>query len=150
MATPIWINYRESTHGVNSGGYQDVSNRPSRTIWNNFCLQHNKDGTHKDDMVDADVLQMETGTYTGDGNDDRTITLTNTGLAVHFVRIFSEAYTHTWFATSDMAGYAIKTEGYAGINRIQSMGTGEFEIGSDPEVNNSGTKFYYIVYGAQT
>ena len=151
MANPIWITYRESTHGVNSNGYADVSNRPARTIWANFCVEHDKAGTHKSDMTtDPLIWQMEAGTYAGDGTDNRQISLTNTNLDVKFVRIFSASYDYTWFAFANFPyDTAICTEGHSAADTIQTMGVGFFEIGSDNEVNENGVTFYYIVYGEQ-
>lgn len=158
MSNPLWIGYKERTHGVNSNGYTDISNRPNRTIWSNFCTEHNKDGTHKEDLLDAPALntvwEMEVYTYQGNGADDRTITLQDTSIDVRFVRIFSADYAYTWFAFdtihADYAGYSLSTQGYSAGNRIQAMGVGNFQIGSADEVNHNGTTFFYIVYGVQT
>jgi len=47
-AEPDWINYDERVVGENSPlGYTDVVNRPAKTIWTNFIVGHNTDGTHK-------------------------------------------------------------------------------------------------------
>lgn len=152
MAVPLWINYRESTHGVNSNGFSDISNRPSRTIWANFCTEHNKDGTHKADMIDTSSGLIEVGEYTGNETDDRTISLTNTDLYVIAVRIFDIRAGHSWFATKSMVAtydFAFSTEGYLAQDHIQDMGAGYFEIGASTDINETGVEYTYIAYGEQ-
>lgn len=154
MANPLWINWKESTHGVNGDGYPDVSNRPARAIWANLTAQHNKDGTHKSAMADADLSVMESYTYTGDGTDNRTISLQNANLEVHFLRIFSDDKAYTFFTDTNLidGGFVpltMSTEGYAFSNYIQALGTGDFQVGSADQVNKNAETFYYIAYGQE-
>lgn len=46
-ATPSWIQYNERVVGENSPLYDDVVNRPMKTIWANFTSQHTTEGEHK-------------------------------------------------------------------------------------------------------
>lgn len=46
-AAPEWIQYDERVVGENSPYYEDVVNRPMKTIWANFTSQHTDIGAHK-------------------------------------------------------------------------------------------------------
>lgn len=151
MSNPLYITLKESTHGVNSGGHPDVSNRPCRTIWSNFTAQHNKDGTHFSGLTTGAGV-MEQGTYTGTGA-ALTVTLTNTALSIEFIRVFSAATAFTWWTTAEISlaltGVSISTQGVSGTNQIVAVTTGSFDLGTSTEVNDTGITYYYIVYGVE-
>lgn len=148
MSNPLWIDKREPTHGVNSDGYADVSNRPCRTIWSNFTAQHNKDGTHKADLT-ADLSKMEQGTYTGNGTDPRTLTLTDTTLIPVVVFIFSADCAFTFWATPELlvTGDSLSTQGYISTAWIDSVATGAIILHAADQTNKTGIVYNYIVYG---
>jgi hypothetical protein len=147
MSTPAWILYKEPTHGVNGDGYVDVFNRPSRTIWNNFLMQHDKDGDHKSDLSTG-MWRIEEYFYTGNSTNLRAISLINASLNIKFLRIFSASATHTIFISENMPeGIALKTDGAVSLDWIKSVGTGTFTISDNADVNLTGITYYYVAYG---
>jgi len=74
-AEPDWINYDERVVGENSPLYDDVVNRPGKTIWANFLIGHNTDGTHKpiDELASPytlDTLQFRNNSGVFEMSDD--------------------------------------------------------------------------------
>lgn len=99
----------------------------------------------------AGAFNFEVGVYSGDGTDNRNIS-TSASFAIDSLLIKCNAAEHTYMRTSSIAGDlsdAIGAGGGLGANRIQSLGTGTFQIGSSTGVNTSGTNnCFYVAWGA--
>lgn len=149
MATPRWAQYWERYDAENHpDGNEDVYNRANKDIYATLGVGHNDDGTHKL----QGVLLFEQGTYTGDGNDDRDIALTNTDLQIMFI-IISRADTEApVFASSSMDTDKTKQVGTNAFaaDMIQAIDTaGEFTIGADAAVNANGIAYHYAAWGVK-
>ena len=95
------------------------------------------------------ALRVATGTYTGDGNDSRNITV-SPSFAIKAVIIKKDNSTGAVMSISGMGDLArdlsVISEALA-ANKIQSMGTGTFQIGSDTAVNATSNPYYWIALG---
>ena len=103
---------------------------------------------------------IETGTYTGDGTEDQTITLTDTEMVTMAIWIWVEVAdtqtTATWSSSDDFCDndadglfYEVR-DGDVNDNRLLSMGTGNFHVdddGANLHPNTDGTTYHYIVFG---
>lgn len=90
-------------------------------------------------------MQIYTGTYVGDGNDDRGIT--GVGFQPDFVVISNENATHCAARFPDHAGdlsISFTSGAAAAVNRIQSLDADGFTVGTDAIVNNNGTDYYFL------
>lgn len=92
------------------------------------------------------AVQIASGTYLGDGNDDRVIDI---GFQPSFVFIISENYPGypIWRTSQFDAGESQEisnTSGIATTNLIQAFPSNGFEIGDDDKVNNNGYENYYL------
>ena len=105
---------------------------------------------------------IETGTYTGDGTTDQTITLTDTALVIKYIRIIrsgadgqtSSAYTSTDNLNDNDADGLMLRERAADFtildNGILSIGTGNFHVddgGNDGHPNTNSVPYEYMVIG---
>lgn len=158
--TPDWVDYRNDLcYGdSDSNGAVDTFNRPNKTIWGNMTSftgaenfgagtgEHIKTGAHMDDLDDA-LWNTESITYTGDGTDDRDISLSGS-IDIKFIRIWDGAVAYTFFRSEDMAGDTTRITSLGSgfvADYIQSVGTGTFQVGTTLNVN---LRVYYgIVYG---
>lgn len=149
--------YPQSTDAVIGGNdlvYDNTWDNVNQDIQEAFAVEHDPStGEHTAfDYSDGGLLVTETGTFTGDGNDDRTITLTNTNLKILFLRIWNSTQTVTVVRTTawdtDEARPLLYTTSIA--NTIQALGTGSFEVGSSDYVNKNGDTIYYTAYGIST
>lgn len=143
--------YTEKAYGHNSTtGNTDNFNKLAKYLWGLFEMEHEpSDGSHQAALT-AENWVVEEGTYTGNGVDDRNISLSDAGLDIKFIRIWSEGVAYTFFRSEDMAGDAtLDTSGIVGFaaNHIQSVGTGTFQVGDSANVNDNGVDFYYVAYG---
>ncbi len=89
-------------------------------------------------------------TWTGNGSDPQTISLPRKGIVKAVILVGDAAtYGRTYWATSDMAGYAAYA-GAAGVldsGVIANMGDGTFQV-SGNYANKSGVVYYAIVFFA--
>ncbi|RYZ53525.1 MAG: hypothetical protein EOP49_07180, partial [Sphingobacteriales bacterium] len=85
-----------------------------------------------------------TGSYTGNGIDNRDIT--GLGFAPDWVMVIGvNLVDGAIFRTSVMpADYSTNFGSTNGANMIQSFGTGSFQIGTHASVNTTGVQYYYI------
>lgn len=95
---------------------------------------------------------VDTGSYTGNGSDDRAIT--GIGFQPEFVMLKG--------ANNDVADFKMTADGAAvdttqlfgassnGTNRIQSLDSDGFTVGTDAEVNTNTTLYYYAAVNAIT
>ena len=96
------------------------------------------------------ALRVAHGTYTGDGNDDRNITV-SPSFVIKFV-IIKHAQ-NDGDAVISISGMGDQTRelndatASLSTDRIQSMGTGTFQVGSDLDVNGDGGTYYYFCLG---
>jgi hypothetical protein len=146
--TPNWCEYYE-LRDANShpSGNSDVYNRPNRTIWDNFCAEHEKNGDHNDDVESSD---FEEGTYVGNSVDDRDISLTDSSIDISFMRVFSSQVANNYWKSSDMAGDTTKSSaaGVFAADMIQDISTtGQFQVGTNAATNQNAVTYYYVVYG---
>jgi fibro-slime domain-containing protein len=93
--------------------------------------------------------RMLTGTYTGDGKDNRAIT--GLGFKPDFVLIKGNAEEPAVCRTSTMALDRSKQLVEAAsifTNRIQTLDADGFTLGSDRDVNDSGKSYYWVAFQA--
>jgi len=88
------------------------------------------------------------GSYTGDGNDNRSIS--GLGFQPDYVIIMSAGSKHTTFRTSAMVG-DLSSGGYGSqdgsqANRIQVLESNGFQVGTDQQVNQSGVTYHYAAW----
>ena len=119
----------------------------------------------RDNMSDLQTnkLVIETGSYTGDGTTDQTVSLTNTSLAVKYLIIHvvggdggnvASWWTHESIVDLLVGGYSLYQIGgtFQGKNnQIIALGTGEFHVddaGTDSHPNTNSTTYYYIAIGS--
>jgi hypothetical protein len=93
------------------------------------------------------VARITTGSYTGNGTDNRDIT--GVGFTPKYVHIQRATTDAGYFSFSSMpADTSFTFTGTAGVaNAIQAFNSDGFQIGSSTPVNNSGSTFYYMCIG---
>lgn len=110
----------------------------------------------KVDTEIAKVVELVTGTYVGDGNDDRTITIgfSDTSRTPKLVIIRSkEAATNRKIQfrcdedDADHSWWSWEHTYNEGTNHIQSFAANGFVIGTDAEVNLNTTTFMFMAWG---
>ena len=92
-------------------------------------------------------MQFATGSYTGDGNDDRWINAP--AFQPDLVIVKADAATWAVFRTSTMAAgdsayFTQWTENF--VNSIQAFGANGFQVGTDSMVNTNGVVYYYAAF----
>lgn len=89
-------------------------------------------------------MQVATGSYTGNGSDDRAIT--GVGFQPDFVWIRPNASEATVWRTSTMGAdsTALITSAANVANAIQAFTSDGFQIGTAANVNTNGTAYYYL------
>lgn len=128
-SAPTWVEDGD-TLDANVAG-TGVLNQVAKHIEDMFLDEHNDDGTHKTFPFD---FSIETGVFTPNGNDDRDITLDeNIDIKAIWTSIYSPTYYSYWrhHKVESLAGDAsFRTQNTGTMtNRIQSIGTGEFQVG---------------------
>lgn len=124
-----------------------------------------KNTYEQDNFTDIEerISNIETGTYSGDGSLDQTITLTDTNLIIDYVRIWVRAVNQgdniaTVESTAEImddnvAGGAIYLNENVNdfwINAIIALGTGEFHVddsGTNSHPNADTSDYNYMVIG---
>jgi hypothetical protein len=158
MSTPNWVDYRtDRCYGDSDpDGNTDTFNRAVKEIWGNFTAydtapaggtgEHDRDGDHMSDLSTG-LWSQEEGTYTGNGADDRNISLADSGLDIKFIRVWDAAVINTFLRSEDMAGDATLDYGTGFVaDYIQSVATtGQFQVGTTLNVNLR--EYYYIING---
>ena len=94
-------------------------------------------------------MLMNTGTYTGDGLDGKTIT--GIGFTPDVVFVKGNSATGPVVSTSSMtAGNSkmLETSGSFTTNLIKSLDSGGFTIGTDGAVNTTGVTYYWVAFKA--
>jgi hypothetical protein len=89
-------------------------------------------------------MRITTGTYTGDGVDNRWIVV---GFEPDLVIVKPDLSQEATYRTSDMAvDESYKPYRFAGAttNRIQDFDATRFQIGTDLEVNQNGSTYYWV------
>ena len=155
MSTPEWIHYKtDPCYGASDpNGNADVYNRANKDLWSNFSAynsgtgEHDRDGDHMSDLV-TNLWVVEEGTFTGNGADDRNISLSDSGLDIKFIRVWGVSIQYTFLCSEDMG--ADETKGTSNtafsVDYIQDVSTtGQFQVGTALNVNL--TVFYYVCYG---
>jgi len=97
----------------------------------------------------ATGLKLVTGTYTGDGNDDRDIT--TTGVNPDLVWLQRNGSNYCVWKSDQHAGEA--TSYFAGVadlasDGIQSLGTAKFQVGANAAVNNNTETYFWAAFEA--
>ena len=103
-------------------------------------------------LIDTTGLKIESGTYTGDGSNPRTIQLTNTELDIDFIVVGDDTGTNTMaMSFTGMNPKAlIWLDGAAPTSNstaISSIGVGEFAVNDATYTNANLSTYYYIVFG---
>jgi hypothetical protein len=148
---PTWITSSTSnlmigdgTGTVSSG---NIGNNIESAINTLFGVAHNiTTGIHTTNPYAA-YGKIEPGSYGGDNTDDRDITLTNTALDVKYVVIIPYSVAAAYSRSESMAGDNTKQEksGAFQVDRIQSLGTGTFQVGNT--LNQTGETYHWIAIG---
>lgn len=158
MATPQTTHYKNDlVYGHNDAdGNTDTWNRFCKVVWGNFTNydteygsgtgEHDADGDHMADLL-ALFWKCEPITWTGNGADDRDISLSDGDLDVKFIKVWEAATAGTWWKSEDMAGDTtfdsptiISTADF-----VQSVGTGTIQVGVSLNVNLR--DYYAVAYG---
>lgn len=156
MATPETTHYKNDRCYGHNDDNTDTFNRFCKYVWGNFTNydteygegtgEHDADGDHMSDLL-ALFWKCEPITWTGNGGDDRDISLSDGDLDVKFVQVWEASTAGSWFKSEDMAGdTTFDTPNLASAaDYIQSVGTGTIQVGTSLNV---GSRVYYaIVYG---
>jgi len=102
-------------------------------------------------IAEAATFQMQTGSYVGDGTDDRTIT----GLGFQPELLILKDNTNVGnngsiFKTASMAAelslVIAETDGNLTTNHIQSLDTDGFTVGNDNDVNSANVMYWYVAF----
>ena len=157
MATPETTYYKLQRYGHNdSDGNTDTWNRFCKYVWGNFTNynteygagtgEHDADGDHMADLL-ALFWKSESITWTGNGADDRDISLSDGDLDVKFIRAWEASTSGSWFRSEDMVGdVTFHTDLVNELaDYIQSVGTGTIQVGTN--LNVSSRIYYAEVYG---
>lgn len=92
---------------------------------------------------------IESDTYTGDGNDNRTITLDGTAFTPQVVWMIGAVSSRPWIAQFYITGdSSFQWDGgnWLVTNRIQSRASGSFEIGSHSTINTDTEAFHFLAF----
>lgn len=99
------------------------------------------------------AFRFEVGVFSGDGTDNRNIS-TAASFAIDALLIKCNAAQQSSMRTSSIPGDLTDSIGVGGgltANRIQSLGTGTFQVGTSSTVNVSGTdNCFYVAWGADS
>jgi len=150
LGEPRYIQYTELRDGENEpNGRPDVFNRPAKDWYTSYTVEHDyATGAH----ASTGCMVIEEGTYTGNGVDNRNISLTNSSLDIIFILIWRDGTTAPVLRSTDMAGDNSKIAQVNAFqaNMIQSIATtGQFQVGTDNAVNQNTIDYYYIVGGTE-
>lgn len=97
------------------------------------------------EQVIGKALQIKTGTYTGDGTDDRGIT--GVGFQPVFVVIYQHSDDPVVLKADCDTTYAKRTGAGYVKNYIQSLDADGFTVGSANDVNQNGQTYTYVAFG---
>lgn len=100
-------------------------------------------------MASTGHMLMNSGSYTGNGTDNTAIT--GIGFQPDVVYVKGNTTQAAVVRTSTMsAGYSknLKSGGSYATNRIKSLDSGGFTIGTDATVNSSGVTYYWVAFKA--
>jgi hypothetical protein len=147
LGTPQYIKYTERRDAESHpDGNEDVFNRPAKDFFTSFTVHHDyATGAH----ASTGCLVFEVGSYTGNGADNRNISLKNASLDIDFIFISRADGQYPVFYSTDMSAdntKELETSAFQS-NQIQSVGTGTFQAGSDATVNESSIEYSYLVLG---
>jgi hypothetical protein len=151
LGEPRWAQYDEYRDAESQpDGREDVFNRAPKDFFTSLTVAHDySTGAH----AETGCMEFETGSYSGDSNDNRNIALTNTGLTIVFILIWRDDTETPVVRTADMTGDNTKQAGTAAFqtDMIQSIATtGQFQVGTDAAVNATGVTYRYFVMGEIT
>jgi len=93
--------------------------------------------------------EMITGSYTGDGIDDRDIDVgvdLSTKTFIHIMIKGDVGGASAEYVTGVAIGSSIRSYGDVIVNAIQDINSTGFEIGTVGEVNTNTETYYYVVY----
>lgn len=104
-------------------------------------------------LIDTPGLKIESGSYTGDGSNPRTISLINQDLLPVFVLVGDTTGTKTIAMTFE--GFCptslIWIDGAAPTSNstsITSLDNGSFTVNNGTYTNATSSTYYYVVYGS--
>lgn len=97
-------------------------------------------------VADNGVGDFDTVTWAGNDVDGRAVSC---GADPDFVLVQGESNEATWTTSANSADDSMFFDGTASAaNRIQSLGTGQFTVGDDADVNASGDTYHAVVFAA--
>lgn len=96
----------------------------------------------------SEIRRIATGSYSGNGADNRDITI-SPAFQPKFVLIIPDSTGHspTWRIDSMIGDKAFPVVGNSVTNSIQAMNADGFQIGSDARVNYNSYTHFYIAIG---
>jgi hypothetical protein len=141
---PDWIEHGEALTG---GTGTAIANKVENHIYNTaFLHEHDDNGKHTSSPFNA---WCETGTYTANNTDDRTIALASAELQIKFLLICNLTSPFIVWCSSSMPSDRTKVNATAAfsLDYIQSLGTGEFQVGTLANTTINGTHHYIAIGG---
>jgi len=100
----------------------------------------------------ADSSKMSEGTYTGDGTDNRNLSVTGYKPSMVMIKNSSLARRAVWTAPEAQGDHSlyIGDNSPAGPNIIQALNADGFQLGNSAVTNESGATFYWFSFGGAT
>lgn len=144
---PDWV--EDAELGSADGTGTSVCDKVEEAIDTGIDAGHNGTTGVHDTPPFSGFARIECGSYTGDGNDSRDISLADSDMDIQYLLIVSDNAYPSYSRSETMAGDNTKTETLAAFsaNVIQSVGTGTFQVGSANGVNQSSVVYYYCAIG---
>ncbi|MDX1930867.1 MAG: VCBS domain-containing protein [Pirellulaceae bacterium] len=87
---------------------------------------------------------FRTGTYTGNGLDDRNIT--GVGFESEFIIIKATSANNFAIGKTESTGYNVNANVAGSTNQTQALQSDGFQVGSDATVNQNGTSYMYLAW----
>jgi hypothetical protein len=148
MAALTYINSSDRIIGANHPQFSDTKNRAGITLNANTLVEHEQTGRHL--TFQKTALICLPGTYTGDGNPTKTITLSNSNLEPKVVFVWHNAAQFTLEKIDTMSSTDAFRRGSTGaIFAGLALATGQFTV-SSAAWNVNLTTYYYIALGIDT
>jgi hypothetical protein len=130
----------------------NLANYVESQMWTNFIVEHSSEGVH---LTQHFPFITESGTYTGNGVNPRTITLSNISLDIKYIMCVLETsgtFSGVRFTDEDMTGgtdtkLEDNTAGFF-TTAFNGIGTGSFDV--ETILNQSGKEFFWFAIGERS
>ena len=94
--------------------------------------------------LNENATYFKTGTYTGNGADDRNIT--GVGFESEFVIVKATSTNNYAIGKTESTGYNVDANVAGSINQIQALQSDGFQVGTNAATNGSGVTFQYLAF----